>query len=115
MTGDIAPWNSEKACPEGPGYPDHVAAATAGGRGATGPETRWSNQPRVGVNAGESRPCRDTDEAAKGKKHAIRADPGICGTRLKESQSSQANGSASGRDDIGPDLLQRYDVTGLGG
>ena len=27
----------------------------------------------------------------------------------------QVNGSASGGDDIGPDLLQRYDVTGLGG
>ena len=25
----------------------------------------------------------------------------------------QVKGSASGRDDIGPDLLQRYDVTGL--
>ena len=31
-----------------------------------------------------------------------------------KSQSSQINGSASGRDDIGPDFLQRYDVTGLG-
>ena len=30
-----------------------------------------------------------------------------------KSQASQVNGSASGRDDIGPDLLQRYDVTGL--
>ena len=27
----------------------------------------------------------------------------------------QVNGSASGSDDIGPDLLQRYDVTGSGG
>ena len=31
----------------------------------------------------------------------------------KKSQSSQVNGSASGRDDIGPDFLQRHDVTGL--
>ena len=32
-----------------------------------------------------------------------------------ESQSGQVYGSASGRDDIGPDLLQRHGVTGLGG
>ena len=30
-----------------------------------------------------------------------------------KSQSSQVKGSASGRDDIGPDFLQRHDVTGL--
>ena len=30
-----------------------------------------------------------------------------------KSQSSQVNGSASGRDDIGPDFLQRHGVTGL--
>jgi len=34
---------------------------------------------------------------------------------MYESESGQVNGSASGRDDIGPDLLQRYGVTGLGG
>ena len=33
--------------------------------------------------------------------------------RLRESQSGQIYRSASGGDDIGPDLLQRYDVTGL--
>ena len=32
---------------------------------------------------------------------------------MRKSQSVQVNGSASGRDDIGPDLLQRYDVTGF--
>jgi hypothetical protein len=35
--------------------------------------------------------------------------------RVRKSQSAQVNGPTSGRDDIGPDLLQRYDVTGLGG
>ena len=34
---------------------------------------------------------------------------------IRDRQPGQINGSASGRDDIGPDLLQRYDVTGLGG
>ena len=38
---------------------------------------------------------------------------GIYGTRKRKSQSGQVNSSTSGRDDIGPDLLQRYDVTGL--
>ena len=37
------------------------------------------------------------------------------GNTIDKNQSMQINGSASGRDDIGPDLLQRYDVTGLGG
>src|SRR5262249_23008916 len=32
----------------------------------------------------------------------------------KESQSGQVNGSASRRNDVGPDLVERYDVTGLG-
>ena len=32
---------------------------------------------------------------------------------IQKSQSLQVNGSASGRDDIGPDLLQRHNVTGL--
>ena len=43
-------------------------------------------------------------------------DPGVITTpAMYESESGQVNGSASGRDDIGPDLLQRYGVTGLGG
>jgi len=32
-----------------------------------------------------------------------------------KSQSCQVNGSASGRNDVGPDLIQRYDVTALRG
>ena len=38
---------------------------------------------------------------------------GIYGSRVRKSQSAQVNGSTSGRDDIGPDLPQRHDVTGL--
>ena len=40
------------------------------------------------------------------------------GTRedeLEKVSPRQVNGPASGRDDIGPDLLQRHGVTGLGG
>ena len=33
--------------------------------------------------------------------------------RSEKKSVRQVNGSTSGRDDIGPDLLQRYDVTGL--
>ena len=39
----------------------------------------------------------------------------ISSHRLKKIQSSQVNRSASGRDNIGADLLQRDGVTGLGG
>ena len=93
-------------------YPDHVAAATAGRRCATAPETRRSTWLEVKVHAGRSRPRENAPASL---------DPGAweyLGTeyavRLK-SQSSQVNSSASGRDNIGPDLLQGYDVTGLSG
>ena len=33
---------------------------------------------------------------------------------MRKSQSAQVNGSASGRDDIGPDLPQRYECNQLG-
>src|SRR5436190_3481990 len=96
-------------------YPDHVAAATAGIRCRTAPETRWSTLgAEVRVYAGRSRPRvngRATHEEVARKWQY----PGICGTRVRKPQSSQVNGRASGRDDIGPELLQRHGVTGLGG
>ena len=72
--------------------------------------------PGVRVYAGRSRPRANSPcNIARAVVQTLGSISGFIGKPDSENQSSQVNGSASGRDDIGPDLLQRYGVTGLGG
>ena len=87
-------------------------------REESAPETRRSIYGPVKVYAGRSRPRVNEPASYEADAIAKWLYRGTC-NRVPEvpqkSQSSQVNSSASGRDDIGPDLLQRYDITGLGG
>src|SRR5262249_54014167 len=90
-------------------YPDHIAAATAGKRrNEPAPELPRSRGPIVKVYA---RRNRSGINIRRKIMLAVRPYLGTQGTRFAKGQSSQVNGSASGRDDIGPDLLQRHGVT----
>src|SRR5256885_15872348 len=97
-------------------YPDHVAAATAGKRLATAPETRRSFEVApVGSDHCSSRWPGANAKASPEPEPWCYPGRECEGAEADENSSSQLNGSASGRDDIGPDLVQRHGVTGLGG
>ena len=89
-------------------YPDHVATGNVGKDCATASETRRSTDVAL-VEIGEG--SRPGENAAIGWLYVGFGWYAV----IRDRQPGQINGSASGRDDIGPDLLQRYDVTGLCG
>src|SRR4029077_10128718 len=101
--------------------PDRVAAAIAGTRSAIAPENRRSTGPQViRVRATGNRRPRGNEPGNNPAPPVVRGTwehPGgdSVGAISVMNQPSQVNGSASGRDNIGPDLLQGYSVTSFGG
>ena len=107
MTGDIALWHQDRAA--GGGDTDAVSAAAVGFCKTESPKIQRSTEAavfihvRVGIRPRDYHPC-------------VGEHPGSAlESTVSKSQAGQIYCSTSGRDDMRPNLLQCYDVTGLSG